>query len=78
MSSRHRQSFQCLFCTQHTVEFTVSILVLTPYMSKASVRIEVHSDLRDNITAPLHVSVLRFRQNDGYEDPLQYDTHSNK
>lgn len=31
MRRRHRQPFQCLFCTQHTVQFTVSTLLLTPY-----------------------------------------------
>jgi len=73
MRRRHRQSFQCLLCTQHTVEFTVFTLVLSPSRRRVSVRIEVHSDFGDNITATLQVRVLRFRQNGGYEDPLQYD-----
>jgi hypothetical protein len=77
MRRRHRQPFQCLFCTQHTVQFTVSTLVLTPYTRSDSVCCHVRSAFRDNITATLHVCTLRFRQYGGYKDPLQYDTQSN-
>jgi hypothetical protein len=66
---RSRHHSQCLFCTQHTVYFTVRSLVLIPYTRTVSVCVQFHTSsnsfvlsslFRDNcVASPRHGTARR-------------------